>query len=366
MTGTQNRVLQIVPQAPGTRDGVGDYALNLARALRRNHNIESTFLVANETDVRTIEGFDVLTPLDAADPVVTTSRAVVLHYVNYAFQRRGVPFTLRDFAQRLRRQIPGRWITMFHEMYASGAPWKSAFWLRPWQVRIARQLIRLSDVCFVSNDVIAREIRKHAPQSRVRLVPIMSNFGEPQLQSFERTATRWAVCGGNALIARSLNSLATISDQLPEWCRPNHVDVIGGTDDDAVTAAANRLCRAIASLAVDRHPQITAEHASRILQQCAFGWLDYFGSGKVWPGMIFKSGSFAACCANGAVPVLHHREDRLGVSGDAFPGPFFVTNAGSRVPANNGVSTAREQTYRWYHRHASADATARAYAAELQ
>ncbi|HSV64104.1 MAG TPA: hypothetical protein VLH83_12230, partial [Chthoniobacterales bacterium] len=150
---TGDTVLQIVPQLPGSFDGVGDYALNLARALSADHGIITTFLVAAKTSATSKEGYAVISGLDcdASAELARTHDHVILHYVNYGYQSRGVPFLLRNFVKQLRHQLRGRWITMFHELYASGPPWKSAFWLRPFQVRIAHEMIDASSSCVVSN-----------------------------------------------------------------------------------------------------------------------------------------------------------------------------------------------------------------------
>src|SRR5687767_14994641 len=115
-------VLQIVPQLPGTFDGVGDYALNLARALSADHGITTTFLVAAKTSLTAKEGYRVISGLNRERiPELTQNcEHVILHYVNYGYQARGIPFSLRAFAQQLRSQLRGRWVTTFHELYASG------------------------------------------------------------------------------------------------------------------------------------------------------------------------------------------------------------------------------------------------------
>ena len=122
---------------------------------------------------------------------------VLLHYANYGYQARGIPVALLKSAQETRARIPGRWVTTFHELYASGPPWRSAFWLRPLQVKIARQMISLSSSCIVSNEVIRREILRHDPEKRVRVLPVMSNFGEPAAIDYSRKIPgRWTICGG--------------------------------------------------------------------------------------------------------------------------------------------------------------------------
>src|SRR4051812_27972038 len=146
------RVLQIVPHLPGGFDGVGDHALNLARALSRDFGISTTFLVAGKTSANSKDGYAIISGLnlETCEQLARDHKHVVLHYVNYGYQARGVPFLLRAFVKQLRAQLRGRWVTTFHELYASGPPWKSEFWLRPFQVKIARDLIDLSDACFVS------------------------------------------------------------------------------------------------------------------------------------------------------------------------------------------------------------------------
>jgi len=54
-------VYSIVPRLPPAIDGVGDYALNLARQLRKDFNIQTHFIVVNPIwqGASEIEGFPV-------------------------------------------------------------------------------------------------------------------------------------------------------------------------------------------------------------------------------------------------------------------------------------------------------------------
>jgi hypothetical protein len=361
---SDRRILQIVPQLPGSYDGVGDYALTLARSLFDEHGLKTVFAVAGGASVASKDGFEVVSGLS---PGLLHSGTpafdhVILHYANYGYQARGMPFRLRDFAQQLRRMLRGQWITMFHELYASGPPWRSAFWVRPFQVKIARDMMDLSDRCFVSNCVIEAEIRRHDLEKSVRLLPVMSNFGEPRLTDFSgRSPRRWAICGGTALVARSLRSFAAVRKKIPPEYSPQQLDVIGGRRDAHVRA----LVKAIPDISCNYHPEFTVDDASQILAQCSFGWLDYFGTGTVWPGMIFKSGSFAAFCAHGIVPVLSHDEKELAVHGDKFSGPFGMSGRSVRLPQPEQLAETQREIFAWYHRHASAAEAARAYAEAL-
>jgi hypothetical protein len=260
----------------------------------------------------------------------------------------------------------GRWVTMFHELYAFGPPWKSAFWLRPLQVRLARDMIDISDSCFVSSNVIRNEIRTYDSRKQVRLLPVMSNFGEPQLDSLnEKSLNHWAICGGTALIARSLRSFQAVQKMIPPMCYPKALVVIGGRDDSDIRDLLRRLNRAVPDLSCGYYPEVTTERASEILRACSFAWIDYFGKGKVWLGMIFKSGSFAACCAHAVVPILSHQERILAVGGDLLPGPYFITPRAVQFPELEQISETRQRIYAWYHKHASSNRAAQAYAEAL-
>ena len=137
------QILQIVPRAPGSHDGIGDYALTLAKQLTTRHGRKTVFVMAERWAASEAEGFEILSPLDAIDDERCRDcgiEAIILHYVNYGYQKRGVPLSLPALLRKLRSASGGRLVTIFHEVYASGPPWKSAFWLRPMQIRIAREI----------------------------------------------------------------------------------------------------------------------------------------------------------------------------------------------------------------------------------
>lgn len=366
---TEADLWQVVPHLPGSNDGVGDYALTLARQLSALHGLRTTFIVAALTSVREKEGFGVTSGLQVGhlSNAVRPPAHVVVHYANYGYQGRGVAFQLRRFARDLRGSVAGRWVTMFHELYASGPPWRSAFWVRPLQVKIARDLMDLSNSCVASNEVIKYEINRYDPDKPVHMIPMMSNFGEPPWPiRAEKSPKRWAIAGGTALIERSLHAFAQIKALIPEFYSPETVEIVGGVDGHLLRDRLRKLRRSFPAVSFRHHPQVSADQASTILAPCAFGWLNYFGSGKAWPGMIFKSGSFAAFCAHGIVPVLSHQEPELAAAADRFPGPFFISTAKTALPDAENLANVQQMVRAWYDRNASSVCTARIYAEALR
>ena len=368
MSIRNDRVLQIVPHPPGTFDGVGDYALNLAHAFSTGHGITTTFLVAGRATVTSKDGYAVISGLNTRDSaeLARHHEHAILHYVNYGYQARGVPFRLRRFVKQLRPHLRGRWVTTFHELYASGAPWQSAFWLRSFQVSIARDMIDASSSCVVSNAPIEKAIHAHDQKKKIYFVPVMSNFGEPELTDFRNApAKRWVICGGTALIARSLQLFEKLYSEIPKEFAPLHLDVVGGREDLSISAVLDRLKRARPELRVHHYAEVEVDLASEVLRQSSFGFIDYFGAERVWPGMLLKSTAFAAFCAHGVVPILSHREDPIAVRGDALPGPYCLTAGGTNFPQPANVPEVRRQVYEWYQRHAAARQAAHVYAEAL-
>ena len=335
MTGSDQIVLQIVPKKPGTRDGVGDYALNLAKTLSANYGLTTVFVAGKETN-SIKDGYD----------------HVILHYVNYGYQKRGVPFHLLSILRKLRGDCGGRFLTIFHELYASGPPWGSAFWLRPLQIHIARAISRISDACVVSDESMLKELRRLRPDVGASVLPVSSNFGEPSFtpdQFAARDPHRWVICGGTALVEQSVRSLRSILGRVPEFCLPRELFVLGGSDNPA----ARSLLVDLTNVQVAYRPQIDAEEASQILSTCSFGWLDYFHQPDVPSDVILKSSAFGAMCAHGVITVFPHRGSLISVEGDPLPGPWFIAARSIELPVVNDRGNVSSRIYQWYQRNAS-------------
>ena len=345
--------MQIIPQLPGTLDGVGDYALNLARGLLAQHGLTTVFAVARATSVEAKDGFQVVSGLGqsaAVDSLAQRSDHVILHYVNYGYQARGVPLSLPSFLRRVRRNCRGRLLTIFHELYASGPPWTSAFWLHPLQKKIAREIARISDAAVVSNETVHAELQDLTPGVHASIFPVISNFGEPSLspsQLTDRDPHRWAICGGTALVARSLQSFRAIRNRIPDSFAPRELFVLGGAENPLVRATLS----ALSGLQVDYLPRVDPAEASQILSTCSFAWLDYFHRRDVPTNAILKSTAFAAACAHGVIAVFPYPGGVISLGEDRLPEPYFVGADRTALPHDRAKVAA--EVYAWYHRNAS-------------
>ena len=354
-------VLHLLPRAPGTFDGVGDYALALARGLRERHGINSVF-VARETETKTeIDSFRIFALQDLPRARVANERCdgLILHYVNYGFQKRGVPVTLASLLKSLQRESDAALVVIFHELFASGPPWRSEFWLQPLQKKIARDLARLADARVISCESMRDQLEKLSPGSNAIVQPVTSTWGEPVLdetQLCERDPHCWVICGGTALVERSLRSFLKMS--APAECAPQKLFVIGGAQNSHVRALLN----APANFAAEYFPAISPKDAAPMFNAAAFAWLDYLDSSNVPADVLLKSSTFNALCAHGIITAMPFVTGEISINGDQLPTPFAV----SKMPAASERTDTAVGIYQWYHRHASSKSLTKTVAQQLQ
>jgi hypothetical protein len=308
---------------------------------------------SSPTTVRSFE----IQPLDRAQDQVGKFDHILLHYVNYGYQKRGVPFGLLSILRGMRRRHRGTLLTVFHELYASGPPWGSAFWLQPLQVHLTKSVAHLSDECIVSSDNFVSELQRLVPAVRIHLHPTPSGLEEPSLsreQIADRDLHRWVIVGGTVLAERSLRSFARAIQWIPESIAPRTLFVLGGNENPVTRAL-------FAGLAIqsDYRPRVLASEASEILRTCSFAWLNYFHRSDVETSVVLKSSAYAAACAHGVIPVFPHRGTPISIEGDRLPGPFFVEWDCCELPGPSDRSTVALNIYDWYQRRASSESLVR-------
>lgn len=263
-------VFQIVPRLPPPFEGVGTYASALAGALERR-GIATRFVTGEaQTPEALLEG------LRGAD-------TALLHYANYGFQSRGCPLWLVEGLDRWR--TPGRrLVTFFHEVWATGPPWRSSFWLFPVQRRLATRVARLSAAVATSLERYGEMLHGEA-----EVMPVFSTVGEPAVvPPLAERARRIVVFGGAGARRRTWGRFLP---DLAAAVRSLEVEEIWDVGPPvAVPATAGGApVRALGVLA--------PSEVSHLLLGSAAGFLAYP------PDFLPKSTIFAAYCAHGMAPV---------------------------------------------------------------
>jgi hypothetical protein len=344
-------VVSFIPRLPPAIDGVGDYALNLARQLRRDFSIETHFLVGDPswTGNKEIEGFPIsqvtvhsaTTLLSLLATYDQQSVTILLHYVGYGYAKRGCPLWLVDGLQRWRTKDNNRvLVTMFHEVYASGPPWTSAFWLSPLQRNLAARLTQLSDRCLTSKQYHADILYKLSQgiQTQIPTLPVFSNIGEPQqVPPLVKRERRLVVFGGRS------NRLRVYSQSLAELelaCKLLEIKEIWD-----IGLSTGLTLSKVNGVPIVEMGQQSAPEISNILLNSLAGFFDYPTD------FLAKSTIFAAYCAHGVLPISpqgHTMQVDGIVAGKHYWIPTQQTTSLKDVA---DVQAIADNAYSWYQSH---------------
>jgi hypothetical protein len=343
-------LIQVVPRRAAEPDGLADYALALARALRAYRGANSVFLSGTPSaDARPVEDDwkTVCVPKRKAQILADTIQllsaetnacAVVLHFSGYGYQKRGVPLWLVQGLRiwsRLSGQVP--LLTIFHELYASGRPWQSAFWLSPLQKQIARSILNLSSVAITPTELgskLLSELRD-GDATKITAMPVFSNVGEPGRGS--------APCARSA--AAVVFGLAGVEDGIYGTYRSKIERIVSSLGIEKIFDVGPRLSsmpRTLAGAPVISKGVLPRDAVSDLLQRARFGLVAY-------PlDLIGKSGVFAAYAAHGVVPIV--LSDKQGAFDGLQPARHFLD--GLRL--GNGaedLASIQRKLFTWYTSH---------------
>ncbi|MTJ53681.1 glycosyltransferase family 1 protein [Anabaena sp. UHCC 0253] len=345
-------IIQIVPRLPPAIDGVGDYALNLARQLRKDFSIHTHFIVGNSTWKGTaeIEGFTVNQITDnSANTLLTllscndSSSSILLHYVGYGYAQRGCPVWLVEGLQRWKSLYPkSNLVTMFHELYASGyPPWTSSFWLFPLQKSLAARLAQLSDRCVTSKKLYADIITQisQGKHNQVLFLPVFSTVGEPEKlpPDLSERQHRLVIFGGVANRARVYNQSQEVLDYVCQRLNIKEICDIG--TPTGITPSS------IGKVPILEIGKQAAHKVSDILADSIAGFSDYN------PDYLAKSTIFAAYCAYRLLPINAKGSVSV-IDGIEAGKHYWIPNAKENNWTNElDLQTIADKSYYWYQSH---------------
>jgi hypothetical protein len=342
-------LLQIVPDLPPAWGGVGGFAAAVAEALRQR-GTASHFLVAQPAWAGDggLDGEPIAARNRGAlahQLAATRGETLLVHYVNYAYHDRGCPSWLIDGVLAWRHAPRGspiaapqrRLVTFFHEVYASGPPWRSSFWLHPAQRRLAARLARGSDGAATSLSLYAGMLSRWRQGRAVLVAPIPSTIGEPPIVPLrERRRPRTLVVfGGKGNRQRAYGELAA---DLAQACRVLDVEEIADLGEGLSSLPAT-----VGGVPVRALGPLGDAAASAILRGAFAGFVGYP------PPFLEKSSVFAAYCAHGVVPVTAWRGTlRRRHRGETPPPPSW--NVSAEPPPDDPAALAARASD-WYAGH---------------
>ena len=226
---------------------------------------------------------------------------------------------------------------MFHELYAFGPPWRSAFWTSRIQQRIAARLARLSSACVTNMRRYANWLGSRAPQhaNRIKVLPVFSTVGEPaQVPACAERPARLAVFGTPGWRRRAYTEHRDCLERVCAQLRLTELVDIGAA------------CGVVPELGVPcvQKGSLPAEQLSRELLSCRAGFLSYPVP------FLGKSTIFAAYAAHGLVPFTHAANSEVSEDG-LQPSRHFVLAAPSFAADNEACSLVAGNAFQWYGAH---------------
>jgi hypothetical protein len=369
-------IVLISKRLPPTRCGIGDYTRGLALALAAR--AESVAGLAWEKP-------DGLPPADAAFPIkymAAESAPALLNSLQEFSQMANAPVDVilqtsqydvhpqalagwltQGLAQAQSRGFIRQWAVMMHEIWLPHLARRREVLRYPWQRASFARLLSTAGAVATPTTTYARRIERLAPNSHPKVLPVFSNFDEPDAAAAlaaSRENGAWAIFGSALRLRAGLESLLDDAGK-NNLCRSiQKLEVFGGERDAAVEAILFRH----SPIPHTYQPSISAERAGECLRKCHAAWIDY-REAEADAALLGKSGILAAALANGALPVLAHPATGFAAEGEALPCWYSVSNPPPSADSA-AAQSAREKNLEWYHRRASRKVHAAWYAGALR
>jgi len=360
------QIISIAPRLVPAIDGVGDYALNLARQLRQDFAINTHFIVGdpNWSGEAVIEGFLVsqvetrsteafLSLLQTAQ----TPSIILLHYVPHGYAKKACPFWLLSALENWKHSNSHRkLITMFHELYAFGLPIintgvqlersgirivaNSDFWLAPVQKSLTSRLACLSDRCLTSRQGYADVLLRLSgnKQKSISILSIPSNIGEPEeILPLAMRHRQLVIMGQQKNRLRVYQKAQTELKQICDTLEIERIVDIGPSID-----LKQHSINGVPIVELGRQP---AAKISEILSSSIAGFLSYN------PSFLAKSGIFAAYCSHGVLPI-NYRGNNSSVDGlIAGKHYWFPSRQSAVLDSLEDFQTIANHAFKWYESH---------------
>jgi hypothetical protein len=229
---------------------------------------------------------------------------------------------------------------MFHELYATGPPWTSAFWLSPVQKNLMTRLARLSDQWMTSLERYAATVRRLSLNTTARAysLPVFSSIGEPlvTLPLVERRR-RMIVFGTRG---RRIEVYKRSSADLNRICQRLDINEILDIGRAVEFDFAGELQVPVVTLG-----ELPGSEVSDLLLDAVAGVLDYSAA------FLAKSTIFAAYCAHRMISIIANYDDPMPADGLEENRHYWLTGVESdRLNLDAGQVIA-DNAFAWYQTH---------------
>lgn len=331
------KIIHIAPALPPAVNGLGDFCKILADNLEREGFNDNVFMIRQGLEIPTDERIDSFNSQNFYDKLESRHADVlILHYVGYGYNKRGLPFYLVGGLRRYKRMTGCRLLIFFHELYASSdSLFELAFYTSGMQKLLVKRLSEIADTVFTScllySDLLRKLLGNRARQPVC--TGIFSNIPDNLYDSEVPKEKNSIVVFGSLekrnavyhhkqfealMLALRIKTLYDIGPGLSDCQFPSVKVVVKGT----------------------LHAAELASYFNRI----RFGALSYP------PHLLGKSGIFSAYAAFGVIPFNLPVDERPLYDGLIAGKNYFSWTPGCTGELFND-GDAKDEILKWYHTH---------------
>lgn len=344
----KNKLLVIVPDLPPNVNGVGDYGFILGSGLGKlNEKVDVQFLIAGNLNFksRVIDGFLVHT-IEKHSAICLFEKLIDLefyqihlHFVGYAYEKRGIPFWLYFGIRKWKLRTYGKLIVTFHELYATSIkPWTSSFWNQYFQKWLCKKLFVYSDVSVTSRNSYRQQLIRFSSSKQVISIPVFSNFCETEMRVPLCKRNRNLVVLGSAANRNALYH--THLDEIINLCQILNLDCIidiGPPVNNKLDLPPIINCLGI----------LTPEEVRKVLMKSFAGVV-----GSSSERYLAKSGVFASLAAFGVIPIVLNVESAESSIESEIDGLFRKVNYLCINDVENiDTELISKSAFEWYSDH---------------
>jgi hypothetical protein len=342
MVRTSPLLIQVVPRLQPGRCGVTDHVIPLAEELKAAFGIDTAFVVLNSEERCELEfpaAYCRPDRLLASSLALSGNEpcAMLVHVSGYGYSANGAPTLLAKALNELSNSGRFSIATFFHELYASGPPWRSAFWHEPRQKAAIREIAKLCDLIVTNIEQHARWLESETqrkPGVTVQVLPVLSTIGETQDRTpVAERAPKMAIFGLAATRRKAYRELSELAGLLHTLGVEEIVDI--GADCGVGSE--------LAGIPVERMGELPATEVAALLARAKYGFLSYS------PISLAKSSIFAAYCAQGTVPVIATPFD--GPIDGLSDGVHVLSPKTAQGSLASGLDRCSMEARAWYDKH---------------
>ena len=186
MERTVPLLIQVLPQLKPTRCGVSDQAALLAAELKAVFGIDTAFVVLNSEERADLPYPEIhCKPAQLLESCLAHSgdgaASLLVHVSGYGYSPDGAPAALAEALAAVKADGRFSIAAYFHELFATGAPWKSAFWYTRRQQGTVRRIAGLCDRVVTNTEYHAQWLENNTVRPSgisVQRLPVFSTVGE--------------------------------------------------------------------------------------------------------------------------------------------------------------------------------------------